>query len=120
MIISMKNWERLTLAEMEEFVRGSRTAILAVQEQEAVYRFLEMLLKAQGYRRLKKSDEGIVRRFAIKVLGLSRAQVTRLICQWMRNHSIQKQPVGAGGFGLVQPRAASCRPRHELPPQQLI
>jgi hypothetical protein len=24
---------------------------------------------------------------------LSRAQVTRLICQWMRNHSIQKQPV---------------------------
>jgi transposase InsO family protein len=93
MIISMKNWERLTLAEMEEFVRGSRTAILAVQEQEAVYRFLEMLLKAQGYRRLKKSDKGIVRRFAIKVLGLSRAQVTRLICQWMRNHSIQKQPV---------------------------
>jgi transposase InsO family protein len=93
MIISMKNWERLTLAEMEEFVRGSRTAILAVQEQEAVYRFLEMLLKAQGYRRLKKSDKGIVRRFAIKVLGLSRAQVSRLICQWMRNHSIQKQPV---------------------------
>jgi hypothetical protein len=29
MIISMKNWERLTLAEMEEFVRGSRTAIVA-------------------------------------------------------------------------------------------
>jgi transposase InsO family protein len=93
MIISMKNWERLTLAEMEEFVRGSRTAILAVQELEAVYRFVEMLLKAQGYRRLKKSDKGIVRRFAIKVLGLSRAQVSRLICQWMRNHSIQKQPV---------------------------
>jgi hypothetical protein len=41
----MKNLERLTLAEMEEFVRGSRTAVVAVPEREAVYRFLEKRLR---------------------------------------------------------------------------
>ena len=82
MTISMQNLERLTLAEMEEFLQGSQKLTLSVKHKEAVYGFIEALLKAQQYRRLSKGQRGIVRRFLMKVTGLSRAQVTRLITRW--------------------------------------
>jgi hypothetical protein len=90
MIISMKNLERLSLAEMEEFLRGSRKLELAAECQEAIYRFLEGLLASQQYRKLKKRERGIVRRFGAKVSGLSRAQMTRLITRWMRDQRIER------------------------------
>src|ERR1700687_1260745 len=91
MIISMKNLERLSIAEMEEFLRGSRKLELAAECQEAVYRFLEGLLASQQYRKLKKRERGIVRRFGAKITGLSRAQVTRLIGRWKKHRSIAKR-----------------------------
>jgi hypothetical protein len=91
MIISMKNLERLSLAEMEEFLRGSRKLELAAECQEAIYRFLEGLLASQQYRKLKRRERGIVRRFGAKISGLSRAQVTRLIARWMKHRQIEKR-----------------------------
>ena len=91
MIISMKNLERLSIAEMEEFLRGSRKLELAAECQEAVYRFLEGLLASQQYRKLKKRERGIVRRFGAKITGLSRAQVTRLIGRWKKHRHIEKR-----------------------------
>ena len=87
----MKNLERLSLAEMEEFLRGSRKLELAAECQEAIYRFLEGLLASQQYRKLKRRERGIVRRFGAKISGLSRAQVTRLIARWMKHRQIEKR-----------------------------
>ena len=92
MIISMKNLERLSIAEMEEFLRGSRKLELAAECQEAVYQFLEGLLASQQYRKLKKRERGIVRRFGAKITGLSRAQVTRLIGRRKKHRHIEKRP----------------------------
>src|SRR5438128_313829 len=91
MIISMKNLEKLSIGEMEEFLRGSRKLQLAADCQEAVYQFLEGLLASQQYRKLKKSARGIVRRFGAKITGLSRAQMTRLIGRWMKDRHIEKR-----------------------------
>src|ERR1039457_5489614 len=102
MTIHMKNLERLSLAEMQEFVQGSRKLTLSLEGQAAIYGFIEALLKAQQYRRLSRGhrgvvrrfkrrycwrlsrgQRGVVRRFLTKVSGLSRAQITRLIAAWM-------------------------------------
>ena len=91
MIISMKNLERLSLAEMEEFLRGSRKLELGAECQEAIYRFLEGLLASQQYRKLKKRERGIVRRFGAKITGLNRAQVTRLIARWRKDRRLEKR-----------------------------
>ncbi len=87
----MQNWERLTLAEMEEFLQGSQKLTLSVKHKEAVYGFIEALLKAQQYRRLSKGQRGTVRRFLMKVTGLSRAQVTRLITRWMKTRHVRRR-----------------------------
>jgi hypothetical protein len=80
------------LAEMQEFVRGNRALGFAALGREAVYNLFEGVLKKQQYRRLSKGQRGIVRRFLVKVTGLSRAQATRLIGQWMRTRRIQSKP----------------------------
>ena len=94
----MQNLERLTLAEMEEFIQGNRRARFAAPERKAIYGFMEGVLKAQAYRRLSRGQKGIVRGFLNKVTGLSRAQVTRLIGGWMRTRRVEAQAVSRGRF----------------------
>ena len=92
MNIRMSNLERLTLAEMTEFVSSSGSIDCAAMEAEAAYGFIEQVLKQQQYRRLKKGQRGIVRRFLARITGLSRAQLTRLIQRWMDTRKVERKP----------------------------
>ena len=58
MTITRQNLERLALAEMQEFLAGSRSIAFANQGREQIYRFVERVLAAQHYRRLGKEAEG--------------------------------------------------------------
>lgn len=98
MKIRMSNLEGLTLAEMKEFVISNRGVSCTAVEPEAVYGFLERVLKQQGYRRLSKGPKGIVRGFLAKISGLSRAQLTRLIQRWMDTRRIERKPARRPSF----------------------
>lgn len=91
MTITMQNIEQLTLEEMREFVESNRAVGFSVAARQA-YGFIEGVLKVQQYRRLSKGQKGIVRRFLVKVTGLSRSQMTRLITSWMKTRQIERQP----------------------------
>lgn len=88
----MHNLEQLSLEEMQEFIAGSRTVAFAAKGREAIYGFIERVLQQQQYRNLSKRQRGVVRRFLVKVTGLSRAQVTRLIAGWMKTRRVQRKP----------------------------
>jgi hypothetical protein len=92
MTITMQNAERLTLAEMQEFVEGSRAVQWTACGREAIYDFLRRVLETQEYQRLSKGQKGIVRRFLLRLTGLSRAQLTRLVRQWVRRGCLQVRP----------------------------
>jgi transposase InsO family protein len=92
MNITMQNIERLTLDQIREFVEGSRTIGFSAPKREAVYEFIERILKAQQYRRLGRGQKGIVRRFLVKMSGLSRAQLTRWIGRWMKTRRVKRKP----------------------------
>jgi hypothetical protein len=98
MTIRMQNWERLTLADMKKFVAANRHLGWTAVEPEAVYGFIERVLKAQNYRRLSKGQKGIVRSFLAKVTDLSRAQLTRLIQRWMSHRRIERKPARRPSF----------------------
>jgi hypothetical protein len=91
MTIRMDNLERLTLAEMQEFVANNQQVHCAAVEKEAAYGFIERVLQAQQYRRRSKGQKGSVRRFLVKISGLSRAQLTRLIRRWMDTRRIERK-----------------------------
>ena len=98
MTIRMRNLERLTLAEMKEFVTTNRQLGWSAAEAEAVYGLIERVLKAHQYRRLKKGQKGIVRSFLAKVTALSRAQLTRLIQRWVETRRIERKPTQRPNF----------------------
>ena len=56
MTIRMKNLERLSIAEMKEFVTTNRHVGWSAVEAAAVYGLIEGVLKAQHYRRLNKGQ----------------------------------------------------------------
>lgn len=98
MTIRMSNLERLTLAEMEEFVATSRQVAWSAVEPGSGYKLIEGVLKAQQYRRLNKGQRGVVRRFLAKITALSRAQLTRLIRRWMDTRRIERKPARRPNF----------------------
>ena len=88
----MQNLESLSLAEMIKFLEGNRGVRFAVRGRDAVYAFIEAVLKAQRYRRLSKGERGIVRRFLAKVTDRSRAQLSRLIRRWRQTKQVAGKP----------------------------
>src|SRR5215831_11167228 len=108
MMIRMKNLESLTLAEIKEFVTTNRQVGWSALERESVYAFIERVLKAQQYRRLKKGQKGVVKNFLVKVTGISRAQMTRLIRRRIQTRRIEREPAHRPNF----PRRYRRRYRH--------
>jgi hypothetical protein len=96
MQVTMQHAERLTLAEMEEFLAASSNLSFAGAGREQIYGLIEGALRAQKYLELSKKDKGIVRRYLVKISELSVAQITRLITRWRER-------------GVIEPRASRRR-----------
>ena len=65
----MQNIERLTLTEMQEFVKGSGR--IGLSAPRGAHGLIRRVLAGQQYPRLGKASKGIVRRFLRKVTGLA-------------------------------------------------
>ena len=52
MNITMQNLERLSLAEVKEFVEGNRRVRLSTETREETYGLVETTLRSQQYRKL--------------------------------------------------------------------
>ena len=70
-----------TLDQVREFLGGSRPLDLRPETRAEAYAFVAETLERFDYSRRGKADKGLLRRFLVKVAGLSRAQVTRLLRQ---------------------------------------
>ena len=70
-----------TVDQVRSFLDGAEPVEVQPLERSACYEFVARTLRRFGYWQLGKADKGVVRRFARKVSGLSRAQLTPLIAQ---------------------------------------
>ena len=70
-----------TLDQVRSFLDGAEPVEVRPLERSARYEFVAQTLRRFGYWQPGKADKGVARRFAGKVSGLSRAQLTRLIAQ---------------------------------------
>lgn len=81
MIVTLKTSNPLTLDQIRAFLDGSQPFELRIPDREGAYAFIADTLNGLWHRRLTKPGKGVVRRFLVKVTGLSRQQLTRLIAQ---------------------------------------
>ena len=88
----MQATERLSLEQIQAFLKGSGDVGFKGQNREEVYGWVNHTLRQQRYEELKRSERGIVRRYVEKMTGLSRAQATRLITMYLGGNEVKPQP----------------------------
>lgn len=82
MIVTLDTHRLTCIADMQAFLDGSDTVHFQAPDAAARRRWLAELLSRFHYLSLSRADKGTFRRFACKLGGYSRAQLTRLIAQW--------------------------------------
>ena len=88
----MQALERLSLEQIQAFLKGSGEVGFKGQNRDEVYGWVNQTLRVQRYEELKRSGRGIVRRYVEKMTGLSRAQTTRLITVYLGGDEVKPQP----------------------------
>ena len=88
----MQASERLSLEQIQAFLKGSGEVGFKGQNREEVYGWVNQTLRVQRYEEQKRSGRGIVRRYVEKMTGLSRAQTTRLITVYLGGDEVKPQP----------------------------
>lgn len=89
MIVNLNTHRLKTLDDVRAFLSGSSPFDFTLTNRDDAYRWVEDTLRQLRYSQLGKADKGTVRAYLEKVTGYSRAQVTRLITQFLRNHRIR-------------------------------
>lgn len=73
----------MSLEEIRAFLQASEELHVAGKNRNEIYSWMEQTLVGQQYHRLKKEEKGLLRSYLGKLTGLSRAQVRRLIGQYL-------------------------------------
>ena len=85
----MHEAEKLSLDQIEAFLKASEEIRFEGEHREQVYGWVEQVLRQQQYPKQSRKARGLVRSYLEKMTGLSRAQVTRLIARYRVNGEIQ-------------------------------
>jgi transposase InsO family protein len=100
LIVSMKNGERLSLEQIRTFLTASEEFRFEANNREEVYGWVTRTLVEQEYGVQKREAKGLLRSYVGKMTGLSRAQVTRLIGQYLENGMVNERSYRRNRFAI--------------------
>ncbi len=84
----MINGEELSLEQIRALLAASGEIEFHGQQRPEIYAWLKAFLVRHEYWVCGKQDKGILRTYASKWTGLSRAQLTRLIARYLRDGAL--------------------------------
>ncbi|MGH8190763.1 MAG: DDE-type integrase/transposase/recombinase [Rhodanobacteraceae bacterium] len=88
MIVTLNTHSLSSLDEVRAFLDGNAEVQFVPPPHADRHTWLAATLQQFHYATLRRPDKSLVRAFALKVSGYSRAQLTRLIGQWQRDRRI--------------------------------
>jgi len=92
MVIDMNDSQLHTVAQLSAFLDGSLAMKFSPPGNDVErYGFIAAVLKRLQYRRLGRSDKGVVRRYLCCTTGYSRSQLTRLVRRGLRGAALTKR-----------------------------
>jgi len=81
--------EGLSLEQIRALLKAGHELRFQGQRREEVYAWVDRTLRRQRYQELGRAARGVVRLYVAKMTGLSRAQVTRRISQYLRGQPVK-------------------------------
>lgn len=79
-----------TVQQVRQFLEGNEVVEFRGLTAREKYQWIEEVLIRFGYLLLRRAEKGVVRRYAAKVTGYSRAQVSRLIAEYKRTGRLER------------------------------
>lgn len=95
----------MSLEELRVFLAASEELHFESRDQRQMYAFVKKTLVGQTYHQLGKEGKGLVRGYIGKMTGLSRAQMTRLIGQYLETGEVRPRSYRRQSFPSVYTRA---------------
>src|ERR1700675_2632432 len=86
----MQDGEKLSLEQIRAFLEASEEVHFEGKRRREVYEWITRLLRQQSYRKQGKVVRGLLRRYVTKMTGRSRAQVTRLVGQYLKHSEVKE------------------------------
>ena len=100
MVIDMNETKLTTIGQIREFLAGTADIYWTPEEDDqARYAFIRNVLSRFDYRRLVRPDKGLIRVYLGRTSGYSRAQLARLIRQYLDcGRVVQRYAAPQAGF----------------------
>ena len=86
----MRNGEKLSLEQIRAFLEASEDIKFEAENRQEVYDWMSRTLREHGYDKQSRAVKGLLRTYLVKMTGLSRAQVTRLVSRWIRERELRE------------------------------
>src|SRR3989338_7331146 len=83
MIVTLQTQGLQTLEQVRGFMAGNAPVLFTLNDRAVAHVWMTETLRRFGYHGASRADRGVLRRYLAKVTGLSRAQVTRRITQFL-------------------------------------
>jgi hypothetical protein len=88
-----------SIEDIKRFLNGTDVvAFNVVTTRQERYQWIHNVLKKHQYRKLGKLDKGTVTQYLMKVTAYSKAQIKRLIRQFIKTSDIKIKTAGRNGF----------------------
>ena len=100
MIVTLQMQGLHTLEQVRAFMAGNAPVSFTLTDAVSARVWMTEPLRRFGYRTLSRSDKGLLRRYLTKITGLSRAQMTRRIAEFLA--------CGPSRIGAVRPSSRLC------------
>ena len=97
-VISVLGSELLSVVEIEAFLGASEGVRFEGNSRAEVYGWVERLLCRHEYAVQTRRIRGLLRAYVERMMGLSRAQTTRLIGSYLRTGQVRARPSGGHRF----------------------
>ena len=100
MVIDMNDAQLHTVAHLRAFLEGTPAVqFQPIHHETQRYGFITAVLQRMAYRRLGRSDKGVVLRYLVRTTGYSRQHLTRLVRRVLEGATLTKcYAVPAHGF----------------------
>ena len=85
----MQNASKLNLQQIQQFLHSSEEIRFKGKGRAEIYAWVARTLRQHGYSRQNRAAKGLLRQYLVKMTGLSRAQITRLIQQYRQGGELQ-------------------------------
>jgi hypothetical protein len=103
--VSVQSKEGLSLDEIRAFLKGSGEINFEGENREEIYRWVNETLRHHRYEELGRTSRGVMRRYIEKMTGMSRAQTTRFITQYLGGEEIKPRQYRRRRFPIRYTRA---------------